>query len=774
LDEEEQIVKDDWNTILGELDEIIRLAHQFSLITQGDKSALEGEEFPALIHFVNELKKERKTKSWENIEGFASRVRESLKFLDETQQIKKQGKRIDRSFIGVLPKNTDQLGSQAIEILNEIPGVLKIINDSVEAMLIDVKIKLGFSIVKFEKEMLEIKNQIEILASEIESHTKLKKGLLSREGKIIYTQAYRETYHDILEKSKEYVLRDFAIHSKAFEHVCERYLTKTKNYRESPAFDDYIEENCNKIEETIAKWPKEGFKVFIDVLKYIKKIDHRLSDTRQVFIKQIKADLEKETNEIASAVEKLYGLESTLDGTNFTKMKTAAERVVSKVRFLVRTIDVVSEDPHDRLVNDEGILLEAKNMASAAYNGTYGLHEEKLMEVTNQIKMSKSSKDIVDLILETKDNCLEPNTLSDILDAIPNLLEASEKIDILLQELAADLVDIQDKFVKKIKNINKFFEQGELVDVPKSSEFIDIEILDLENPKPLEQVSAMLKRSLVEAAKIIANFEQVFSEGLGISINPKLESKISRYRRPSYKPTVKQAFNAMNDLAKSAKELLKDTGEVIIDYVKDLKKFNVQTKALKSFQKLLRKIGKDASGGKIPLPQITTRLEQAVTEYAKELEEILNEHKDDLAEIMINMDDLAIYEGMTLEKFSAKHDQLLNNISMESIQQEPDEEEPEELSCRTCGGKIVWQREEFNEMLGLDVLLVRCENNHEDNVIGFSKEDEKEAEIEEIKCTKCGSDTLIPTAIDIYTKDALIITATCPKNHQSSFNIKKN
>lgn len=773
MDESPTIVKDDWNTILGELDEIIRTTHQLTMMIVGDKVVLEGEEFPALIHFINEIKKEKKSKSWEKIQKFFNMAVENLKFLDETQQIKMQNRRIDRSFIGVLPKNTDQLGTSAIEILHEIPIVLKTVNDSVEAMLIDIKLKLGFSIVKFEKEILDIKHQIDLLADEIDSHTKLKKGLLSRDGQIIYTQAYRETYHDILDKAKDYVTRDFSIHSKAFEHVHERYLVKIKNYRDSPAFDDFIKENCVQIEETITNWPKNGFKAFIDALKFVKKIDHRLSDTRQSFIKQIKNELEKDTTEIIANIEKLYNLESDLDGTHFLKMKAASEKVISKINFLVKTIDVVSEDPHDKLDNDENILLEAKNMTTAAYSGTYGSFEEQLNNYIKQITVSKNSKKILDLIEETKGNCLEPSNLTDAINTIPTLLNYKQNKDLLLKELATDQTDIQEKFSKKIKNINKHFGQGELVKVPSDDELVIVEKINLEDPKPLEKISNLLKKTLAQSAKIIADFEENFSEGLGISINLNLEGKISRYKRPSYKPTIKQANKAINELEKFAEDLMKDTGEAIIDYVKDLKKFTVRSEALKSFQKLLRKIGKNAIAGNIPLAQITTRLEQAIIEYAKELEVIISEHKDDLAIIMADIDDIDFYEGMTLGNFNVKHNQLINNISLESVIQEQ-EEEPKELTCRTCGGKIVWQKEDYNDMLGLDVLLVKCENNHEDNIIGFA-DDEKEAKEEaiEIKCVKCGSETLVPTGIDIFTEEILTVTVTCPKNHKTDFNIKK-
>jgi hypothetical protein len=774
MDDSEQIEKDDWKTILGELDEIIRLTHQMSLMAIGDKLSIEGEEFSALIHFITEIKKEKKNQSWEKLTKFVNFAKENLKFLDETQQIKMQDRRIDRSFIGVLPKNTDLLGSKAIEILQEIPVVLKTINDSVEAMLIDIKLKLGFSIIKFEKEILDIKHQIELLDDDIKSHTKLKKGLISKEGKIIYTQAYRETYHEILEKAQNYILRDYQIHSKAFEHVNERYLTKIKNYQESPAFDDFIKDNCLQIEETIGKWPKEGFKAFTKALKFVQMIDDRLSDTRQTHIKQIKSDMQKEIVEITAKVEKLNKLENILDEKFYSDMKTASERVISKVNFLTKTIDVVSVDPHDKLNTDEGILLEAKKMTSAAFNGTFGLIDEKLSSIVKQISPSKSSRDLLEIIEETKGNCLEPIDLMSALNTIPTLIDYNKIKDSLLSELAADINDLQAKFVKRIKNINKYIGKGDLVKVPSDDELVQMETLNLDDTQSLEKVNDLLKKSLTQTATIIADFEENFSEGLGISINPSLEGKVSRYKRTSYKPTIKQASKAINELEKFARDLPKDTGEAITNFVKDLRKFTVKSVALKSFQKLLRKIGKEAIAGKIPLSQMTSRLNLAVAEYANEFKVVLEEHKDDLAEIMTDMEDIDIYEDMILEDFSVKHDQIISNISLASVIKEQ-EEKPKDLTCRTCGGKIVWQKEDYNDMLGLDVLLVKCENNHEDNIIGFADDDEEEEEEEtiEIKCAKCGSEALEPTAIDIFTKETLIVTATCPRNHNTDFNIKK-
>ena len=120
MSEEKIVVKDDWKTILGELDEIVRELAKFSSMTLGDINAFEGEEFPALIHFINELKMEKKNKSWEKIEQFASLATENLKFLEETQQIKMQDRLLDRTFIGTLPKNTEEIGKKTMEILNEL------------------------------------------------------------------------------------------------------------------------------------------------------------------------------------------------------------------------------------------------------------------------------------------------------------------------------------------------------------------------------------------------------------------------------------------------------------------------------------------------------------------------------------------------------------------------------------------------------------------------------------------------------------------------------
>ena len=110
---------------------------------------------------------------------------------------------------------------------------------------------------------------------------------------------------------------------------------------------------------------------------------------------------------------------------------------------------------------------------------------------------------------------------------------------------------------------------------------------------------------------------------------------------------------------------------------------------------------------------------------------------------------------------------------MESVVEQKVEEKPE-LLCKTCNGKIVSQQSEYNDMLGLDVLKVRCENGHDDNIIGFGDDEKEEKqEVLEIKCAKCGSDTLTPTKIDIYTKYELVVFAACPKNHESDFIIKK-
>ena len=56
MSEEKIVEKDDWNTILGELDEIVRETDRLSAMSLGDKNAFEGEEFPAMIHFISELK----------------------------------------------------------------------------------------------------------------------------------------------------------------------------------------------------------------------------------------------------------------------------------------------------------------------------------------------------------------------------------------------------------------------------------------------------------------------------------------------------------------------------------------------------------------------------------------------------------------------------------------------------------------------------------------------------------------------------------------------
>ena len=694
-------------------------------------------------------------------------------FLEETQQIKMHDKRLDRSFIGVLPKNTEEIGKNAMEILNEIPLVLRTINESVEAMLIDIKLKLGFPIIKIEKEILDIKHQIELLEADIRTHTKTKKGLVSREERMIYTQAYRESYHEILDKAQSYIYRGMKAHSKAYENVYDRYITKINNYRQSPAFDDFIKDNCEKIEQTIDNWPTEGFGAFSKAWKFVRLNDDRLSITRQTYIQQIKAELEKDTSQLIAKIEGLYKLESDVDIGIFIKMKEISEKVISSINYFQKTVDVVSVDPHDELINDERILRDATKVTNLAYQATYGSIEEKLNEYIKQIPPSKSTKKILETINETKVNCANPNNLVDAVNTFPILLDFKKNIDVLLKEIAYDIVSTQTKFVKKIKNINKVIGIGEIITVPADEELVSIEKVNLDDPAPLNQVAELLKTSLVKAASVIADFEENFSEGLGLSINPNLEGKISRYIRPSYNPTVKQANKAMNELAKFANNLAADTGNAINNFIKNLKKFIVKSSALKDFQKLLKAIGKDAIAGKLTLSQIKTRLEQAVTEYSKLISDVIEEHSDDLSLIMKDMSKAHISEGLTLENFSSKHDELIYNISLESVVEQKVEEKPE-LLCKTCNGKIVSQQSEYNDMLGLDVLKVRCENGHDDNIIGFGDDEKEEKqEVLEIKCAKCGSDTLTPTKIDIYTKDELVVFAACPKNHESDFIIKK-
>lgn len=775
MSEEKIVVKDDWKTILGELDEIVREIAKFSSMTLGDKNAFEGEEFPALIHFINEIKMEKKSKSWDKIEKFANLATENLKFLEETQQIKMQNKLLDRTFIGALPKNTDEIGNKTMEILNEIPEVLRTINESVEAMLIDIKLKLGFPIIKFEKEILDIKHQIDLLEENIKTHSKTKKGFASKDEQIVYTQAYRETYHEIIEKSQSYVIRDLMVHSKAFEDVYERYQAKIENYRNNPAFDDFVKDNCTKIEQAIDNWPKEGFKAFNKALTFIRKIDTRLSDTRQIYIQQIKAELDKDTSEMISKIEQLWTLEEIIDAKIFSRLKESSEKVISAVKFFLRTVDVVSSDPFEKLINEEKILTNATQMTTAAYEGTFGSIEEKLNKFLKQVTLSKDSKKVLDEINETKGNCLDPNTLSEAINAISAILNYKKTIDLLLKEIAVDIGDIQEKFTKRIKNINKYLGAIEAIDIPSQESFVKLEKVNLDDVTPLEKIEKLLKKSLADAAKVISEFEVNFSEGLGISINPNLEGKIERFKRPSYKPNVKQANKAMADLEKFAKDLAKDTGEAISNYSKGLKKFSVQSSALKSFQDSLNKIAKDASSEKINLSQITARLEQVVEEYSNLLNDVLKTNTRDLEIIMKNMANIDINDKLSLENFDLKHEELVSNISLELVkEQQQQQQKEEEIVCKKCGAKIVWKKEDYNDMLGLDVLMVRCENGHEDNIIGFGEEKE-EAKVEtlEIKCAKCDSEILSPVGLDIFTKDSLIVTVACPKNHETEFVIKK-
>ena len=772
MDNPEEIEKSDWNTILSELDGIIRETNHLALMAIGDKNAYEsGEELPALIHFINEIKKEKKSQSWEKINEFINKVKENLKFLEETQQIKMQNRRIDRTIIGVLPKNTTQLGKNTIQILNEIPGILNIINESVEALLIDIKLKLGFPIVKFEKEILDIKHQIGLIDEEIKAHTKSKKGLISRDEQIVYTQAFQEKYHEILDKAKSYISKDMKIHSKAFEDIFERYTEKIKNYRANPAFDDFVKENCLKLEELIEKWFIDGFDVFIKAQKYIQKIDDRLSVKRQTFIQQIKSNLENETNNIILAIQKLISIKSEVDAQLFKKINDSAEKVISAIKFFVRIVDVVAVDPREKLYGDEKILTEATNMASNAYKATYGQIEEKLNAFLKQIPLSKNSKKIIDTIEEAKQNCLEPNNIKDIINAIPVLIDYKKNLDLLQKEIAVDLLDLQIKYIKKLKDINRYLGQVDAIKIPSENELVKIEEINFNDFTPIKQIEEILKKGVSEGAKNISLFVEKISSGLGVNINPDLESKLEIYRRPSFKPNIKQANIAINELEKFSKDLTKDTGEAINNYIKNLKDFPVKSEALKIYQNTLKAALKEILTGKLLLNQIITKLELAISEYSKYLNEIIMKHSKELQIILKDPNKINPFKGLKIETFEIKHNEFISNISLESVLHQKEEEKPI-LVCKICKGKIVWQQEDYNEMLGFNVLRVRCINNHEDNIIDMRTEIDKEIEVE-LKCTKCGSESLLPVKINLFTDEKLTITTTCPNNHETEFNIKK-
>ncbi|MHA1504032.1 MAG: hypothetical protein ACTSPT_02455, partial [Candidatus Heimdallarchaeota archaeon] len=538
-----------------------------------------------------------------------------------------------------------------------------------------------------------------------------------------------------------------------------------------PAYDDFIKRNIAEVEKAIDNWPTEGFKAFSKALKFIRKIDDRLSDTRQTFIQQIKTELDKDINELVATVESLWTLENKIDGSAFSKMKETSDKVISAARFFIRTVDVVATDPHDKLVNDPKILQNATEMATIAFEATFGVSEEDLAKYIKQVLVTKSTKKLLSEIEEVKQNTTEPNNLDDILASIPFIVDFAQKQEMLLKELAADLLDTQEKYIKKIKTINKQLGKSEAIDVFSEDQIIKLDTIILSDMKPLQNIGKLLKEALSQAAKAIGEFESQFSDNLGFNINPQLDGKLTKYRRPSYSPTVKQANNAMSELEKFAKDLAKDTGVAIEQYSKDLKNFSVKSKALKEFQKLLKSVAKDAIGGKIDLSQITTRLEQVITEYSKLLLAIITENATDLNVILMKPDSID-FSDLDLESFNSKHTDFISNISFESVIKQQ-EEKKKELSCAKCGAKIVWKQEDYNDMLAVNVLKVRCENNHEETIIGFDSDDEEEeAEPIEVKCAKCGSEALTPSAIDLFSKGEMIVTATCPKKHKTEFIIK--
>ncbi|NHJ87498.1 MAG: hypothetical protein FK734_18700 [Asgard group archaeon] len=769
MSEEEQLEKGEWDIILGELDEIVHEINRFSAMIKGDASELEGD-YPALIHYVKDIKTENKGESWKKIEQFSTNALETMKLLEETLKIKQQNKMIDRTILGKLPKNTNQIGSQIVETLNEVPDLIRIINENITSLLIDVKLKLGFPTVKVEKDVVEIKHQIDLLEENIKSHSKTKKVILGKSEQLVYEEAYRETYLQVLEQAQDFVQRCLKTHSKTFEFVYEKFYNRLNDYRNNPAYDVVIKDNCGEIENILQKWPTEGFNAFLKAQKVVRKIEDRLSDRRQSFIQQINADLRLKTEEYIAKINEVAKLELVINNTIFKEVEQSKTRLIGAINSANKDIDVVKKDPIDNLNNDKQVVKEGTNLTTIIYNATIGEVLDELTAITDQVDASKSTKEVLDKINSAQENSLNPETLAEIINTLPILLDFGATKELLLKELAVDLTEAQEKFVKKMKNINDYFGKSTNLYIPEKSEIVKLEIVDLNDLAPIEKIEAILKKSLLSVTKTLSLFEEQLADGLGFHVNPKLEARLSRYRRPSYKPTIKQAIKAINELERFTKDLAKETGKAITKYVKDLKKFMITSKALTNFEMTLTNIAKDSSKGSMNLSQITSDLEVAVEKYAKEISEILSTHKETIATILNDKAKLDFAKGMTLSNFADKHEGFISAIDLETAFAQQ-EEEKEPLLCKKCGAEIVWQQAEYNDMLGFNVLKVRCKNGHEDNLIGFAEETTEE-EPQEFKCSSCDLKPTILESLDLFSDGSLKIVTQCTKKHKTEFVVK--
>ncbi|MBD3189291.1 MAG: hypothetical protein GF308_01535 [Candidatus Heimdallarchaeota archaeon] len=765
--------KDDWKTILGELDEIVRELDHFSALILGDKKQLEGESYPGLIHFISWIKNEKKD-SWQKIDNFVEQSKENLKLLEETLQLKQWHRRIERTIIGRLPRHTWQIGTNSMEIINEMPKVLTFYTSAIEKELQKINTEFNFSTEKFEPELKDVKHQIELLEKNIKTHTKTKKGLLSRKEKMVYVQAYRETYLEIIERAKQLTQKIFKLHSKTFEDISQRFKSTAEKYKKSPASDEEIKKSSKKIAELAETWEAKGFQAFEEAHSHVEQIEEIMKKRRKVYLEQLKSNLNRQADQYIQKIQSIRSLPSTIASLSEEELTIAIKKTKEAIHEVKDRIDVIDTDPHEQLISEPSVVLASKKLATLLFDKTYGNIREVILTLKDQIMFSETTLNLIDDIEKVRMASLNPDNLTDVVDILPSFSNFPNKRDLLLEEISIDIDKIKDQFKQKLEVINKNLGSTSQITLPEAKEEISLKKEDLTDLTTINTVQKSLKEKLVETAQELAEFERKFSEGLGFHVNPQLESKLTKYFRPSFNPTIKEEQKLITELETFAENLGEETGEAISKFADELGQFLVKSSALEVMKDTLKQIAGEAKEGKITLTEITEKLEKTIEEYVTNLQKVLTKYEEKITNILENEEKLNFIENMSLENFGPKHEELIDNISLTALAKLSEKEEPLR-KCKKCGSPIVWQERGYNEMLGFDYLKVRCEKGHEETLIGLeeSEEDEDEEETLELKCPQCGEKPLKIQTIDLFTADELIVINVCPKDHKIKFTLQQ-
>jgi hypothetical protein len=766
-DQKKQIEKDDWKTILGELDEIVRELQNLVLMIIGDVKTLE-ESFPTLNLFIKNIK--GNNREWNTINEFFEKSKENLKLLEETSQLKQWHRRIERTIIGRLPRNTWQIGTNSMEIIESIPKVLHILNDKNQQMLNVINNKLLIENKTQTQTLEEMERQLSILQENIETHLKTKKGLLQRKGKLVYVQAYRETYLELINRAKNYTKKCYKIHSEIFASTADKLAFKLNEIATNPASNLELKELAKKGQAKIENYKNEGLEAFEKGYEIIKKGNELLSKRREAFEDQLRENFDNRIKKYLVQIKQLPNLLKTQYGKEQEKLSSIIDDLEEKINSVKDEIPVTKGEPMESLITHPQVVFIVKKIGKEIREQVFAEYLQKIMIIKEQIPMNKITNQIFHQLEKINEQATQPETLLDLLDVIEAVETYEDTISKLLKEISHDFIEMNNKLIILTEAINDKLANKEIITFRKTSEDeLQLTKNNLDKLTPIHTLEDKMTKTIKEIVSFLVQYENKISKGLGFHINPQLEGKLAKYQRPTFKPTIKEGNKALNELNELTSTLANDTSEAIKKYAKELGEFVITSTPLKTLNNALSQFAEKIKHGDIALTEIIKQLEKEIKSYGKKIQQIINTHKNELLLIVTSPQTLNIIDKMSLENFQEKHENFIENLLLTKIAQFKDKETI--LKCKKCGAEIVWQQEEYNEMLGLDVLKVRCKNGHEDSILQFEEEGEEEEELIEVKCKECQQAPLTIKQVDLYSNNFLNILAICPNDHRNEFKL---